>query len=340
VHRLLQALPAAELVVVGPPHLPQIFHGLERVRWEELPYDRNCSFLDRFTVWETLRQLLRREEEGIAPGSLLLVDPDSRLSQLGLLPLLAEESTCYFPSRLNPRPGKNPSLVELVNGWLDGVIGAAGFQSPTVSLPAANIEAAAVFVDKLRASGCRFLIVVNFGVGGDDNKRLGDPFETDLVAALLHGSEDTVILLDSGCACEEKERVLGQLDLYRSQGVATDFVEEGELAAKTIGFAHGIVGFHGSIGGIGSLIGRADGFFGYDSCCQHLAGAVSTPAVIVFAGAPNPRFAARWCPYDATGRNTVLPVADKDALDGVALASLIDRVAAAFAAIRNKEMNS
>lgn len=341
VHRLLRALPGVEVVVVGPSHLPQIFTDLARVRCLELPYDRNGSLLDRLLVWESLDAMLRHEEEALAPGSFLVVDTDSRLAQLGLLPLTAEASSRCFPSRLNPWPGRNPSLNQLVNDWLDGLLGAVAMQPPAVALPPAAVAAANVFCHRLRVAGCRFLIVANYGVGGDDNKRLGEPFETSLLPALLDGGEDTVIILDSGCAREEKDRVAAQLDVYRQQGIAVDFVDEAALAEKKIGFSHGVVGFHGSIGAIGGLIGRADAFFGYDSCCQHLAGALATPLVVVFAGAPNERFASRWHPYDGSGVATVIPVAGRPAPERESADSLIDRVAAAMAAIRIlKEKNS
>ncbi len=337
VHRLLAVLPEAEVVVIGPAHLGQIFAGLARVRCLELAYERNGSLFDRLLVWEPLDDLLRREEEGLAPGALLVVDPDSRLSQLGLLPLAAEEATRHFPSRLNPWPERNPSLNELVNGWLDRLLGGGDPLPPMVALPAAIRTAASGFCQRLRAAGCRFLVVANYGVGGDDNKRLGEPFETALLPALLAGGEGTVVVLDSGCAQEEYERVQAQLAWYREQGIATDFVEEAALADREIAFGHGVVGFRGAIGAIGGLIAGADAFFGYDSCCQHLAGAIATPAVIVFAGAPNERFAARWYPHDASGAGTVIPVAGRAAAsDRAGAGALIERVAAAMAAIRAK----
>ena len=337
VQRLLSALPSAEIVLVGPAHLPQLFAGLDRVRCLHLPYERNGSLVQKLVVWESLEALLRGEGEGYAAGELRLVDPDSRLSQLGLLPLLAEEETCYFPSRLNPDPARNLSLNELVNGWLDCLLGTTAWQPPKVFLPAAAQRQGEAFLERLRQGGCRHLVVINCGVGGDDAKRLGEPFESMLPLALLSRLADTIVILDSGCACDEKERVRGQLASYREMGINADFVEEGELADRRIGYSHGVVGFHGSIGAIGGLIAGADVFFGYDSCCQHLAGALATPSVIVFAGAPNQRFAARWRPYDATGQTVVIPVADKAALDDDGVAALVERTATAMTKIMTKE---
>lgn len=337
VHRLLAALPAADVVLVGPPHLPHCFADLERVSCLPLPYERDGSLIERLVVWESLEELLRLQGEGLAAGEMILVDPDSRLSQLGLLPLLAEEDTWFFPSRRDQKDGGNSSLSELVNGWLDFLLGEKRRQPPVVSLPVAMQQQAALFLENLRHNGCRRIVAINFGVGGDGKKRLGEPFESQLPLALLAQQQDTIVLLDTGCATDEKEWVRGQLDDYRGLGVQTEFVDEVELADKKIGFSHGVIGFHGGIGGIGGLIVGADVFFGYDSCCQHLAGALGTPSVIVFSGAPNPRFAARWRPYDATGRSLVIPVADKDGLDAVAVAGLLEQVVTAMNQMMTKE---
>ncbi|MDH3394407.1 MAG: hypothetical protein OEL66_10395, partial [Desulfobulbaceae bacterium] len=281
VHRLLAALPAAEVVLVGPAHLPHCFAEIDRVSCLQLPYERDGSLVDRLVVWESLEKLIREQGEGLAPGEMVLVDPDSRLSQLGLLPLLAEEDTWFFPSRFDQEDGGNSSLSEQVNGWLDSLLGQKSLQPPVVSLPEALLSGTRLFLENLRRNGCRQVIVINFGVGGDGKKRLGEPFETRLPLVLLEAMENTVVIVDSGCASDEKEWVRSQLAEYQSSGIQTDFVEEDKLADLQIGFSHGVVGFHGSIGGIGGLIAGADVFFGYDSCCQHLAGALETPSVIV-----------------------------------------------------------
>jgi len=268
---------------------------------------------------------------------MLLVDPDSRLSQLGLLPLLAEDDTWYFPSRIISDQKENPDFCKLVNRWLDDLVGKQVLQPPVVSLPAHFLRQGRSFCENLRQSGCRHIIVINYGVGGDAKKRLGEYFEDKLPLALLARIDNAVIILDTGCAPEESERVQAQLANSRAMGVATDFVDERQFADKKIFFAQGVVGFHGSIGAIGSLIGEADAFFGYDSCCQHLAGALETPSVVVFAGVPNKRFAARWRPYDATGRSVVIPVADQSRLDKEAVVDLVEQVAEAMAMIITKE---
>jgi len=337
VHRLLTALPDAELVLVGPSHLPQCFADLDRVRCLHLPYERTGSLVDRLVVWEAIDALVQQEHVGLQPGEMILVDPDSRLSQLGLLPLLAEDDTFFFPSRLNPYQQDNPTFYGLVNRWLDNLIGEQSLQPPVVSLPALSLRQGAEFFENLRRSGCRHIIVINCGVGGDDSKRLGEPFETQLPLVLLTRLKDTIVILDTGCAEDETKRVQTQLAEYRAVGLHTDFVHEAALVEKDIRFSHGAIGFHGSIGGIGSLIAGADSYFGYDSCCQHLAGALEIPSVIIFAGAPNERFSARWRPYDATGRTVVIPVADKSLLDEGDVTDLVERVAQAMTKIITKE---
>ncbi len=48
------------------------------------------------------------------------------------------------------------------------------------------------------------------------------------------------------------------------------------------------------MGEIAALIGQCDEFIGYDSACQHIAAAVQTPAVTIFAGSNDMNFVRRW----------------------------------------------
>ncbi len=74
---------------------------------------------------------------------------------------------------------------------------------------------------------------------------------------------------------------------------------------------------------------RADSksvIFGYDSMCQHMAAAVNTPSVIVFAGAPNLRFLARWRP-PKSDLTTIIPVDNAPSLTPVEISELAKKTA-------------
>ena len=313
VQRLLAALPRAEIVLAGPGHLEDFFAGHPRLRCLRLDYPRQGGPLaDRFAHWPRLAELIAREAEGLENGQLLLFDPDTRLSQLGLLPVMAEGQTWYFSSRTNPMTDREPSLPELANVWLDRVLAAENPAAPRLFLPAGMMAAARDCCARLRERGAEAVLVVNLGVGNNPRKRLPGPFEEELLAALLKARGKSVILLDTGGDSEEKERILSLVAAMGRQGFPIGSLAQEEMAGWHPPFAHGVIGFDGSLGALAALISQADGFCGYDSCGQHLAGAVGTPAVIVFAGAPNPRFFARWrspVPTTATVRVEAPPAA-------------------------------
>lgn len=305
VHRLRRALPNAELIVVGPSHLDDIFSGLNGVRRREMWYNRHGAFGERLANWPQLYDMVRQEQANVAPAELLLFDPDTRLTQLGMMPLLPEDQTFYFPSRQSLEPEDGSSLSILVNRWLDRVLGEHDFCAPAVSLPPHHLHAARIFCEQFPARV--FIVVINLGVGGDEQKSIPAPFEEELLLALLQ-EPDTLIILDCGSGPEEKAKVDSYLALARSRSIPTAMVEEGETGSRKIGFSSGMIGFQGGIGAIGGLIERADLFFGYDSCCQHLACALETPTVIVFAGARHTRFLNRWRPYAQEGLSTIIPI--------------------------------
>ena len=179
-----------------------------------------------------------------------------------------------------------------------------------------TLQAAQTFIAGLPASS--LLIIINLGVGRNENKRIPEPFETELLLSLLT-RKDTLILLDSGSAAESLMRVKRLLATVQQRSVPTEFFSEKELSTKTIPFNHGVVGFKGSIGSIGALISKAHGFIGYDSSCQHIAAAVGTPSVIAFAGAPNQRFQERWRPFSPAGTSQTFMIENIAALDPEAI---------------------
>jgi len=105
-----------------------------------------------------------------------------------------------------------------------------------------------------------------------------------------------------------KIRIKKILKSAETRGISTDTVNENELDSKKINFSHGIINFNGGVSSLASVIRRSNVFFGYDSCCQHLATALGRPAVIIFAGAPNQRFRRRWQPGNTRGLTVTIPV--------------------------------
>ena len=121
-------------------------------------------------------------------GDLLVIDPDSRLSQLGLLPVATRIATSFL--RAVPTAEMAPIRWSISHAqWVAStfeVQEAGNYVEP---------EAGPVTAD----------IAVSFGVGENAEKRIGDPFEEELLRSLVASGKS--VLVDQGAGGEESDRV-------------------------------------------------------------------------------------------------------------------------------------
>jgi ADP-heptose:LPS heptosyltransferase len=289
VRRLGDTFPGADLVLVGDPKLVHVFGGNPRLRFRPLEYARRGGLLERFGTWHRVVEVVEEESRG---GRTWVVDPDSRLTQLGVLPVAGPGDYLFFNSRSDAPGGPRVSMSELANAWADRVVGTAPPVHPAVWLPEALRGRAEILAGALRGQGARQLVAVNLGVGGNPRKRIGDEFETKLLVYLLEVPK-TVVVLDKGMGAEELERSGRLLRALASRGTA---VAESRFDAPPprVGGGHGVLALECGIGEIAALIARSDEFVGYDSAGQHIAAALGVSTCTVFAGSNNPRFVRRW----------------------------------------------
>ncbi|MEN8141774.1 MAG: glycosyltransferase family 9 protein [Thermodesulfobacteriota bacterium] len=303
IQRLAAALPQAQLIVVGPAHLPQLFAHPQKTRFLIFPFDRYSRLAERLSFWPRLHDLLASEVADLSPEEYILLDPDSRLSQLGLLPLAPARSSYCLNSRQDQ--AGSPRLVDICNRWLDQLLpGSCRFANRIWLKPEQSATARSFFKQFKQKS---FKIVINLGSGGDPGKELPPPFARQLAASLL-AREKTIIFLDSGCGAREGEagsKLRRQLRGSQPTGLLADLKQPPPWSD------HGLLQIRADIGNLAALIAEADLFIGYDSCCQHLATASQTPAIICFAGAPNPRFSQRWQPLAREGLTTTIMIDDE-----------------------------
>jgi ADP-heptose:LPS heptosyltransferase len=240
--------PHAELVFVGPKKNYELFAADPHVHHAPLEYRRG-ALRDRLEVWEDLQQLL-------ADPSALIIDPDSRLTQLGLLPVSQDEHYHLFESRSYGADSTRP-LPELAAAWAAETLNVTGAK-PYIALGGR------------RTHGDH--IAVSLGVGDNAAKRLPDPFEEELLRLLA--ATGRPLCIDRGAGGEESERV--------------------ERAAEKSGVS--AVFWEGSFAGFAALIAAAKLYVGYDSAGQHVAAACGVPLISIFAGFPVPRMFDRWRP--------------------------------------------
>jgi ADP-heptose:LPS heptosyltransferase len=238
----------AKIVLAGPLKNYELFANDRRIHHAQVEYGRG-GLRERFAAAEELKALA-------AEPDCVVIDPDSRLTQLGLLPVCPEERYHLFESRAYGAETDKP-LPELTADWAAETLGIPGAK-PYIAVDAAPKQTP--------------YIAVSLGVGENPAKRIADPFEEQLLALLA--KTGLPICIDKGAGGAEAERV--------------------ERAVERSGAA--VTFWEGSFAGFASLIAGSKLYVGYDSAGQHIAAACSVPLISVFAGFPAPRMFERWRP--------------------------------------------
>jgi hypothetical protein len=173
--------PDARIVFVANRKSAELFSADARISHLNADYPRAGPVSLRIEFAEKLR----RELEG--PGRIV-VDPDSRITQLGLIPLCEAHHYFHFPSRTADSAG---NLTELTQHWLEEVFGESGH---------AYIASGAVEME-----GEPPRAAISFGVGENDSKRVGGDFEAQVIRAV--GERFRTVWVDRGVGGEEARRV-------------------------------------------------------------------------------------------------------------------------------------
>lgn len=240
--------PHAEVCFVGPAKNYELFAGDRHVRHLPVEYRRG-GLRERLEVWSGL-------EAALGAPDCVVIDSDSRLTQLGLLPIGQEDRYHLFESRGYGGESDTP-LPQLAAAWATETLGGAPAK-PYVALPRA-VKA---------APG----IAISLGVGENPLKRIPDPFEEELLRRLAATGLDLAI--DAGAGGEEAQRVMRALERSGAQATV----------------------WNGSFAGFAEIIAASRLYVGYDSAGQHVAAACGVPLISIFAGFPCARMFERWRP--------------------------------------------
>jgi hypothetical protein len=289
--RIAQAFPGAHIAVAGHAKLKQVFSEASGVRIHELHYARRGGLLERFLVWLDLLREIRNEIGELKSDEYLVLDPDSRLTQLGVLPLVPAANYRFFNSRGKADYPTKASISELTNVWLDNIVGHGKFCFPKVWPESAALKQAGQLRESIDSARCLHLVSLNFGVGGNPRKQVEGSFETDLVLALLL-EPNTRIILDLGFG--DQERLKSETILSAAEAAGYGVQELAFAALSEVRSDTRLLGVQCSVAEIAALICNSDEFIGYDSACQHIAAAQDIRTFTVFAGTNNVRFIRRW----------------------------------------------
>lgn len=245
-----ERFPDAEVCLVAPAKNAELFAGDARISAVSVMYGRASLLRDRLLAAAELRVAVDE------PGAIV-IDPDSRLTQLGLIPICDDSHYFFFESR-GYGGAMEATLPDLTAEWLTEV-----FDTPL----------ARPYIAPLTEEGVAD-ITVSLGVGENASKRLDDKFEYELLSALLR--YDRPVLLDRGAGGEEARRV--------------------DALAKRLGEPENLRLHTGSYAAFANQIVQSDLYVGYDSAGQHVAAAAKVPLVSIFAGYACDRMLARWRP--------------------------------------------
>jgi ADP-heptose:LPS heptosyltransferase len=240
----------AAIVLVANRKSIQLYGSDSRIWHVEAEYPRSGPVSHRIEFAHHLRARL----EG---ANRIVVDPDSRMTQLGLVPVCEPAGYFHFPSRI---ADSADNLTDLTQRWLDKVFGQSG---------EAYIAPEPITFDR-HAPGA----AISFGVGENESKRIGGDFETQAIRSLA--ARFHTVWIDRGVGGEEARRVTA--------------------AAEASGCMERVRFWEGSFAGFVSVIAQSDLYVGYDSAGQHAAAAAGVPLISIFAGASSERFRQRWCP--------------------------------------------
>lgn len=281
----LQAFLDARICLLAPKKNLALFAAEPRVQGCPVSYQRSGLLRDRLASWFPVRECIREQVNGLSESEFLIVDPDSRMTQLGLLPVADDRSYRFFDSR-SVSPRAVASVGQLAGAWCASMWGLdLNGPSPFVGLESGE----AAVVDMLRSDRAKRVATVSFGVGGREAKRLGGQFEDALLESLWVRGFRTV--LDCGAGDAEFQLALRRAHSFRG---STCHRVEGDGSQV---HPSDLVTWQGSIHGFGSMIGASDLYIGYDSAAGHLAAAQGVPVISLFAGAPSERFIKRWTPW-------------------------------------------
>ena len=249
---LAKRFPGAEICLVGPAKNAELFSQDSSVVPLAITYERSGTLRERLAAALELRELVEQVDA-------IVVDPDSRLTQLGIVPCCDDSRYYFFESRAFGGDSDLP-LPTLTAQWLEEVFG-TGEASPYVAPPETERLAD---------------VCVSWGVGENDDKRLSDEFEADALAAIIE--KGATVLLDRGAGGEEATRA-DQL---------SERISSPRLKLHT-----------GSYASFASHIAQSSLYVGYDSAGQHVASAARVPLISVFGGYPCERMMYRWRPSGA-----------------------------------------
>ena len=299
VKRLRQRYPDAEIIITGNKKLYGLFGSMPNVTIESLDYARRGTLTTRLCSWINLCDQIKE----LSPD--LVIAPDSRLDQLGLLPICPESQYLLWENLQLQE--STQSLSTLLDQWCCEQLEIDDDQPMYPSLAFSDdIQSIADHLSGLISD--RPFIAVKLDYGGNTDKALSRDWEIEILRCMI--DRGWRILIDRGFGDEElknSDAVMRGVGLSAVDVSETD-PEHGillkELSNEDIGNSD-IIRFYGSIAAWAACAQQCQLAFSYDSVGHHLAAALEIPLVVAFTGYKDDAFPKAWQPRGAGEINLV-----------------------------------
>lgn len=313
------ACPGAQVVLVGDQRLAGLFAGWDWLELRPLAYPRRGPLGERLLGWLALRRILSDCD--------LVLGPDSRLDQLGLLPCCPVSQYRLWASTQPDQAAPQP-LSQLLDAWC-----ARQFGSPAGLLPALALDqqATARRHSLAAAFGPAPICAVKLDHGGTPNKALPRAAELAILRRLRE--RGWRILLDRGFG--ETELAASDALLAELGWQAVELDDSGQdLGQEPLQLQAGalatvpVLRFHGSIAGWAAALANCQLALAYDSVGHHLAAALGVPLISIFTGHPSPAFVTAWSPQ-GPGPRQLLTLTKEQREDPAAWQTILESLPAA-----------
>ncbi len=290
INRMRHWYPDAKIIIIGSAKLAQFFGGDSSIEIVQMDYPRRGGLSARIAGW--LAAVSYFESVDFSDTDLLL-DPDTRQGQVGLLPFVHNEENYHFFEAIPDSVDDARPLGVQFGDWLDSRFGKSvpkDKAQPFIALQPKDLETAETILAHRDKENPK-VITMSLGVGGNLAKRLGPEFESSLLSALL--AKNCLLVIDKGGDAKEAA-LIDKLVAGIGREAATFTQETFDQPLDT---RPDIILWEGAIGPFAALIELSDGYVGYDSLFQHVAAGLGRPVATVFTGYINKLFTRRWKPW-------------------------------------------
>ena len=305
----MRAFENADIEIVGPRTNCLLIGPSYRLERSVVSFSHNGTLGNQLRAWVRLRAKVASAIQGYDSGRWLVVDPDSWMTQFGLLPVADDRYCRYFDSRSYAEQS-TATMAVLASEWGNQWFFWGGFDAlPFIVLGYGPENGSFCLSRESRGK----LAGVSFSVDGHEEARLGADFEDRLMELLRRRGYQTVF--DTGREADDRTNALERIRAFGGSKshlkVASDASNN---RAQLLTCGNTIPNFSG-------WAKLASVYIGYDSAISHAVGSVGVPSLHLSVGAPNSTYRFRWTP---TSYSEVVTIPADNSSDGPAVLNRIE----------------